>query len=47
MIDVINMEFLSLRCKRPSWQNVVSSDKQGETAVFEGLKGTIEKQSTL
>ena len=43
MIDVINMEFLSLRCKRPSWQNVVSSDKQGETAVFEGLKGTIEK----
>ena len=37
VIYVISMKFLSLRCRCSSWQNVPSSEEQGETAVFAGL----------
>ena len=30
------MEFLSLRRRRSSWQNVPSGEEEGETAVFAG-----------
>ena len=36
LIYVISMKFLSLRRRCFSWQNVPSSEEQGETAVFPG-----------